>query len=279
MNKTITLLLTVILYQLSIAQVVHKDFGSGLIIALDENYQLDVNDDGTADLVVNSVVGELGFEPISGQGCVNVKDLWSTNAFGALSLNTFEEGELINWASSIFTWSEVDPSAAYSISGGFDNLWSADEDKYVGFMILNGGKAACGWIKVRISASEQNLVIKELAYQDDYFYSSESGIYAGTLSSLGDLVDVQNFSNKNVEINIHPNPASSSTQISYTLSDAQEVKLEVIDLLGRTVFSDQLLGRMDTGIIDLDLNKFTPGNYFLKLSTPEGYQVKQLQIR
>jgi len=279
MIKTTTTLVLLFIFQLSFGQVVLKDFGNGLVISLDENFGLDIDEDGVVDLNVNSLEGELGFDPIPDKGCVSTSSLWEPNSTGSLSLRIFEEGELIQWATNEYNWSEDDETSAYTSLDGFVDEWQDSQYGYVGFMLLNGNKTSCGWIKVRIGEERQKLTIKELAYQDDFHSASSAGIYAGTETAVGDIVSVLNLNYDKVTISVFPNPASETVSVNFNLPSSNEIDVEILNQLGKVVYAEHFSENRDKGRLNFDISQLVAGTYFLKLSSNDGYQVKQLQVK
>jgi hypothetical protein len=73
----------------------------------------------------------------------------------------------------------------------------------------------------------------------------------------------------------YPNPATGKTQIDYTIAAASDVTIEVYDVTGRIIKS-VLNSNVDRGqhTIELnDLDKYTDGSYFYKLSVKQGDKI------
>jgi len=279
MKKTITYVFVIFLCQLSLAQVIHKDFGAGLVISMDENFQFDINEDGYTDLYVNSLEGELGFDPIPGAGCMGTNLSYTINHFGSRPLQMFEQGDLIKWGSDAFTWSEDDGTSAYSGIAGFDDGWASNEEKLVGFMLLEGLTVSCGWMKIQIDEANETLVIHELAYQEGYFTQSNSGIYAGTLNEVGDPESTTIIYIENLDMNVFPNPASEDFYVQYEMPTRNDIDFQILDLLGRTIYHEKVSDSYTQGFFNVDISQYIAGSYFVKISTPEEQLVKQLIVK
>jgi hypothetical protein len=81
-------------------------------------------------------------------------------------------------------------------------------------------------------------------------------------------------------IRVLPNPFSSQVVISYHLTQAGRVKVDVFDITGRQVAG--LLDReLEPGRVDLhwDASKLASGVYLLRLNTPAGTQTQKLVIK
>lgn len=77
---------------------------------------------------------------------------------------------------------------------------------------------------------------------------------------------------------VYPNPSSGSVSIQYDLNNFQDIMINVIDEIGRIVYSKQILAGPNT-IIDIDLNFVENGVYFIKLDSSEESLFEKLIIR
>lgn len=80
----------------------------------------------------------------------------------------------------------------------------------------------------------------------------------------------------NVNLSVYPNPSSSQAEIAYFLKETTQVKLELLDMLGRpidTLFEGKkLAGQHREKMIKDKLNSLKPGTYTILISTPKGKQ-------
>ncbi len=76
-----------------------------------------------------------------------------------------------------------------------------------------------------------------------------------------------------------PDPFSFSTTISYTLSQASDVRLELFDVLGRKI-QTLLQSRQSAGSYSLlyDGSRLSPGLYLLRLETNQGHDVERILV-
>jgi aminopeptidase N len=76
-----------------------------------------------------------------------------------------------------------------------------------------------------------------------------------------------------------PNPANSSTSISYEISEPMNIRLDIVNMLGVVLMSPvnswQSAGNHD---INLDCSTLKPGNYLVKLTAGNSIQFKKLVI-
>lgn len=69
-----------------------------------------------------------------------------------------------------------------------------------------------------------------------------------------------------VGVDIWPNPMKSNLSVQITLSLEEEIVVELVDLLGRSWYSETYKGMKGVNILDLDVSKIPPGMTYLKLS-------------
>ena len=72
---------------------------------------------------------------------------------------------------------------------------------------------------------------------------------------------------KNQDLRLAPNPANSLTTLSYGVAEKSDVKINILDLQGRTVMqvANSILEAGDYEL-PIDMNKFSPGVYFVEYS-------------
>jgi hypothetical protein len=80
-------------------------------------------------------------------------------------------------------------------------------------------------------------------------------------------------------VNVYPNPASGSTSVDFNLTSDEKVKIEVIDLSGRTIMEVQN-GNLNSGQqhITFDASALPTGAYFVRISVPASSTSKKLFI-
>jgi|GEM_PF-3141875 PKD repeat protein len=81
-------------------------------------------------------------------------------------------------------------------------------------------------------------------------------------------------------VDLHPNPASHSSSLKFTLQQSAEVDIAVVDLQGKTVMQ-QNLGMCSAGEnqFDLDLSRLQAGVYFVRTSTGSHRVVRKLVVQ
>jgi hypothetical protein len=108
----------------------------------------------------------------------------------------------------------------------------------------------------------------------DVLYLDEIKILEGT--SFG----IKNNSNEVTDLQNYPNPADQNTVISYQLNNTANISLQVTDLIGRVVFTNNM-GMKSAGKYNYTLNtsELNPGIYFYILSVNNHKVVNKLNIQ
>lgn len=72
-------------------------------------------------------------------------------------------------------------------------------------------------------------------------------------------------------VNVYPNPSSYAITVNYTLADAQDVTIEIVDLSGRVVMTRTENG-MQAGAqrTEIALGEIAAGSYVLRVRTAGG---------
>lgn len=85
---------------------------------------------------------------------------------------------------------------------------------------------------------------------------------------------------KGVYMDVYPNPTSGDAYVAYSLKQGQNVSVNVYNMLGEKVYS-QNEGKVDAGkhIITIDGKSLQNGVYFVKFSTDNGTTTKRLVIQ
>ena len=84
------------------------------------------------------------------------------------------------------------------------------------------------------------------------------------LSSVADLNQLK------ASVKVFPNPNNGDFSLSYTLNEAQEVSLFVVDITGQVILSQDIVATSGENNHQLNLNKAAAGIYFVRLQTADG---------
>ena len=92
-------------------------------------------------------------------------------------------------------------------------------------------------------------------------------------------VSVSEAANTLNKVSVFPNPANDNVTVSFNLFNANLVKIELIDLTGKTIrITDSM--KLNSGLNEITLNvaDVKQGVYFVKLSTEEVTKTTRLVI-
>ena len=92
-----------------------------------------------------------------------------------------------------------------------------------------------------------------------------------------------NLSNNNIEllekkILVYPNPAKENLIISFPKELNQNLKIEIIDLLGRISFSEEFDNQLNNEI-KINISNLAKGNYLLKINSEIEFVTKKINIQ
>ncbi len=79
-------------------------------------------------------------------------------------------------------------------------------------------------------------------------------------------------------ITLYPNPVSDNFQYTISSSDNTEVKISVIDMLGRKVVEKNSAVTQGLSNHNMDVSKISNGSYLLQIITNKGLYKSQIQF-
>ena len=86
----------------------------------------------------------------------------------------------------------------------------------------------------------------------------------------------------NYSLNIYPNPFKDQTTIAYSIDNAAQVKVEVMDVLGRTVATlvnhHQVSGSYNVSFNATEFNNANAGIYIVRMSIGDRVITKQITL-
>ena len=268
------LLTTLSLFSITIAfsQITHKDFGEGLVVELNENYAMDMDDDGSIDFYINQHPNELGFSPIFAKGCFASPSEYALTSFNARELQIFEEGEVIQINSyNMYDYIDDDRGSLYHNTDGLASSLVHLEEYYVGIAVFNfSGEATNAWMKLAVDTDANTLIIKELAYEI-YDEVGNGTIEAGNTG----VVAVKNLDKVLDEVVISPNPVVDILQLSFEYSGEEQLQISILNNVGKLVTSQKENGSVNYTFNTAD---WTPGMYFVNFNTSTGVKTKKIFV-
>ena len=108
-----------------------------------------------------------------------------------------------------------------------------------------------------------------------------SGMYTDSLTCVTNCItnDINNLTHNDI-ISVFPNPTNDFLNISYKIVHDENIKFEIIDLLGETVlsFNDNLLNTIGENKKTLDIRNLNSGIYFLHLSSPSNSETLKFVV-
>jgi|TARA_B110000914_G_scaffold125332_1_gene109384 hypothetical protein len=107
-----------------------------------------------------------------------------------------------------------------------------------------------------------------------------SEVHTAISNALADGLSSLNNSNANTfKISTFPNPVKNNLTVSYSTSGNEEIKIEIIDLLGKSmILKNNLISIEGSYSETLDLSSFKGGMYFIKISSSTKEQIKPVNI-
>ena len=82
----------------------------------------------------------------------------------------------------------------------------------------------------------------------------------------------------NVEVSVYPNPASNYVNVEVLSDEAQQFTATVVDMMGKTVYTDQIGHNGGSQIYTIPVNTLAKGVYFLHLDGTSGSHVQKFIV-
>ncbi len=271
-----TLLLTSFLFsilQVGFSQVVFHDLGEGKAIAINSNYGLDIDDNGSIDFHINSKSNELGFTPILDRSCFTSDIKNDRTSWGAMKLSIHEEGEVIGIRyENMETYIENESAGLHNIVHGTAKNWTDDEPQYIGYAVfLETGRLLNGWMKIKLDLQKNELIILEYAYLEVADINDE-GIQVGFKGSVSN----DNLSEVLSSVTVSPNPAIDFFRLDFTYTDSAQLEVLVSNSVGKVIATRQVSNA--TSSLTMDSSDWAAGFYTISFRSKEGSYTERIQI-
>mgnify|MGYP001193921403 CR=1 FL=1 len=246
----------------------------------------------TIDVDLNAVPSLAG--PITGTAivCENATGVaYSVNpVFGATGYTwTLPIGAIITSGSGTDSIT-VDFGTNSGIVGvaAINSCGSGAEDSIT--VIVNSIDTSVSLIGMSISSNENGAIYQWIDCDNDSingetnqsYTPAVNGNYAVLISVNGCTdtsacynylsTEVNNTSVKSERINIYPNPTSGKVLINFWGYKITEASIEIIDLLGKTVYQEEIKSKESV----IDISRFSQGIYFLNFKNEEGSTVHKI---
>ncbi len=89
---------------------------------------------------------------------------------------------------------------------------------------------------------------------------------ANNLLITGCTVGMPSIETNALQISVYPNPASDELEIQFSTLNSEEVTIEIVDVLGQVVFTQQLVSASGTNTLKMKVDFLSCGVYFLKVN-------------
>jgi hypothetical protein len=80
-------------------------------------------------------------------------------------------------------------------------------------------------------------------------------------------------------VNLYPNPAHNSTTIELVNPIEHSIHLEIRDVVGKVIFTNEYESVDGLQKLDIDLSAFSAGTYYLSIDNSKERMVKMLIVR
>ena len=272
------------------AELNYTNYGpNGWHIGMNENVVVDIDNDGANDFYVNAWNNELGFVPIFGKGCFSSPNGTATTIFGSRELTIHQAGDILDASVNTFAFIDDDRGSGYSANTNqLADGWVSGEDRYVAFFIFGSGRF--GWMRVEMDITNQKVIIKEMAYETEYYGEIKIG-YTGqtaTTPTIDVKETVGNFeaspvANEEIEkdvqeLSVFPNPANERVNINFDYQSTEQLSIIVINSVGQEVFRNS--NNIITGKVNLEISTSTwnSGIYFIQFQSEKGIKTERLSV-
>lgn len=271
------------------AELHYTNYGpNGWHIGINENVVVDIDNDGANDFYVNAWNNELGFVPIFGKGCFSSPSGTATTIFGSRELTIHQPGDILDASINTFAFIDDDRGSGYSANTNqLADGWVNGEDRYVAFFIFGSGRF--GWMRVEMDITNQKVIIKEMAYDTEYYGEVEIGYtgQAATIPTMDNKETTGDFEapvaneeiEKNVkELSISPNPAKEKVNINFDYQSTEQLSIVVVNSVGQEVFRSS--NNIIPGKVNLEISTSTwnSGIYFIQFQSEKGIKTERLSV-
>jgi hypothetical protein len=82
----------------------------------------------------------------------------------------------------------------------------------------------------------------------------------------------------NVEVSVYPNPATNYVNVEVLSDEAQQFTATVVDMMGKTVYTDQIGHNGGNQVYQIPVNNLAKGVYFLHLDGTSGSHVQKFIV-
>jgi hypothetical protein len=265
--------------QFIIAQIVYVDVNPDEVVSCSgmciETYFLDLNNDGIDDFLITA------------QSSYCASPNWSEASVSVAALSgngvpmDFDYPQKLSWSDSV---SSSSPWGIGGILRKFDACdfphsaggWQTTPQGYLGLRLQTDSNVFYGWARLSVNSSS-SFTLYDYAFDsipDELILAGDSGQIALT---------VQNPFNQ-AALRVFPNPTSSSTAVSFSLSNPEKISLRIYEVQGRlirTLANENMSKGTHTltwDARDENGNAVSEGIYFLRMETVRGVNTIAISV-
>jgi PKD repeat protein len=136
------------------------------------------------------------------------------------------------------------------------------------------------WVTVHMTNITSTYWVEDFRYKFKFesdggnnFYLDNINIYAGTPSD--DLVMGLSEGSEISGVNVYPNPADQELNVAFSMSDARELTIAIVDLSGKEVGNYMIHANSGMNLVNVDTHSIAQGSYWLVINTGGSKQTYQ----
>jgi hypothetical protein len=250
----------------AIGQIVYTDISPDSTCNADgENYNLDLNNDGTFDFQFRQIFNAAGSSSTPAYNKVGV-EAFGSNMIAGSATGAYIYPLALNAGDSIkpsLTWNMGTNQSMGSYWGGpsytYGN-WPGVTNKFIGLKISVGGSTYYGWARLDVATQGTAFTIKDYAYMN----APDQPILAGMMVTGISSEKQQSISIYNDNRNIYINyPGMKSGDLVY-----------IYDASGKEIRTSQMTEQNSIILLDTE----TPGIYFVRLTNNQHNYTQKIII-
>lgn len=254
------------------AQTTYLNYGAdGWRIGLNENVGFDINEDGEIDMYLNAAYNKIGIYPVFITSCFAADENYFYNNLGSRALRQFYTGDVIQLTGgNMSTYTEGDSLSFYAPSMGIANEWTPNQETILGFALVPDGLSMPldGWMNVSVDVENEELVIWEVVYMDDF---NPQGIEVNALTT-----NTENLAQDFSHFSVQPNPARGFFNLNYAYRGAESLSVQIMSATGHLVYSAPSAPRRDN--IEINTENLAAGMYYVHFTTPSARFTQKVSV-
>lgn len=152
--------------------------------------------------------------------------------------------------------------------------------------------APADWVQVHLTNVTQTYWTSEFRFKFRFegsggnnLYLDDINIYAQGPSEVlvgvesEPSVGLEEEKQQNFTFNVYPNPADQELQVAYAVQQAEKVKIEVVDVLGKSHLTQYIQSAAGSNLVLIPTAHLASGMYLVKINIAGKDYIKQLMIK